>query len=141
MRILIAVGFVGLLTTGYDGAAQNRNPARGEQTREVVRTLETSGRCPGRPGAIYSSPRESRIAIRSKGSDLATLTLPPRVLVGVCYDTKGPNGELIGNVTIRVAADDVSGALSHDQLLMQAPLVATIDGARIAADALIPGVL
>lgn len=125
MRRLLLVSFGALLLLILVAA----DPARAQTASPPY--------CRTQEGFIHSSPRESKLTIRRYGLVLTTLTIPPGIIWGACYDRLGPGRELTGNVIIRVGSrGDIapSGTFTADQMMVNAPLDVRIDDAEILVD-------
>jgi hypothetical protein len=86
--------------------------------------------------SFFSRDREQIITITRDGAVLSTLHIPQETFVVICYDRLGPDGELIGNLSIRARRPPAIGERTGtsgglDDLMRGAPLVMTLNNVTV----------
>ena len=73
-------------------------------------TAQVESGCSLPERAVFSDARPLQLTVARDGATMMTLQFPAGTLVGACFEQRGAQGEMIGDVTIRATRGDRTDA-------------------------------
>src|SRR5688500_13692005 len=100
MRTSVLIAAIVTVAAGWSLS----DPAAAQQQRPEVA-------CAGKALSMFGSTGRPPLTVRRDGADVFKMQIVPGLIVTICYDQLGPDGELTGDIAIRTHSPSGSARL------------------------------